>query len=280
MSNKEIDYPFTAYPNYIIDEIMPGIDASAFKVLTVIIRKTCGFHKKYDRISLSQLESHTNLGRTTVTKALKILCDKQIIKKDSSGRINRYCLVNVKGEDKTEGLKSTTSTNYEQDGSKTEQAKVHKLNSSLVQNMNTQKKPIKENEINTTTKEGDVEEVCIYWNKTFDGTINPHNTSLKEVIKTRINEFSIDQLKRAIFNRSKSSYYKEQVPYLREDPKSFFNHEKTIKNDLNRNPENLFTYQQHIDMITGKGYNADDFIVRFDIQDKKGKPMRELISNG
>ena len=69
MSNKEIGYPFTAYPNYSIDKIMPVIDGNTFKVLTVIVRKTIGFHKKHDKIALSQFEDLTGLSRNTIIRS-------------------------------------------------------------------------------------------------------------------------------------------------------------------------------------------------------------------
>lgn len=278
MSNKEIDYPFTAFPNYIIDEKLRDIDGSTFKVLTVIVRKTCGFRKKYDRISLSQLESHANLSKTTIIKALKLLCDEQIIKKDSSGRINRYCVVKVKGENQAEYLKSTTntsdSTNYEQDGSKNEQSKVHKLNPSPVQNLNTQKKPIKENETkSSTTKERDVERVINAWNSKFEIPVNTKNLSLVEHVHSAVNDFGVEQLIQAMEGRLESPYYREKQPDLLHHPMAFFPYPDTIRNDLQRASKNLFTHDEYVRMITEKGYDGNDFKV-VDVNTKEGMQKR------
>ncbi len=48
----KIDAPhFTMYPNKIIDELMADMSGAEFKVISVIARKTFGWHKQTDRIS-------------------------------------------------------------------------------------------------------------------------------------------------------------------------------------------------------------------------------------
>lgn len=280
MSDKEIGFCFTAFPNHIIDEIMPDIDGNSFKVLMLIIRKTIGFHKTVDLIALSQFEKHTGLSKNTVIKSLKLLVEKQLIKKYNKGRTSSYKVIALKGEVVDQHSSKSTSTtdgsNVEHPGSKVEQAKVHKLNSLSVQNLNTQKKPIKENEINTTTKEGDVENIIKEWNSRFDKAISLNDNEIINSIRIKLGKYSCQDIIRAMENRLVAEFYKQKHPHLLHCPKSFFLYPDTIKNDLKRVPDNLYTYEEHIKIIHEKGYHGDDFVLRRDIPDKDGNPMREL----
>ncbi len=47
--------------------------------LLLILRKTYGFNKKTDSISLSQFEKHTKIARRNIIRALNQLCEKNII---------------------------------------------------------------------------------------------------------------------------------------------------------------------------------------------------------
>lgn len=71
---------YTTMDNLIIDHVMPGLSGSAWKVLTVIIRKTRGWHKEQDEVSFRQLLALTGIKSfTTLTKALDELEKKKII---------------------------------------------------------------------------------------------------------------------------------------------------------------------------------------------------------
>ena len=58
--------PYTMLPNWLIDA-MPGLSEAALKVCLVVARKTIGWHKESDKISLSQFKSATHLHRETIT---------------------------------------------------------------------------------------------------------------------------------------------------------------------------------------------------------------------
>jgi len=75
----------TQTPNELFDEWLPKLGLAELKVLMVIIRKTFGWHKIRDRISLSQLETLTGLERTHISKATKSLIEKGLITKLVSG---------------------------------------------------------------------------------------------------------------------------------------------------------------------------------------------------
>lgn len=81
-------YPFadsegaSPFTNYLLDAIMPGLPANAWKVLCFVIRKTRGFNKDQDRLSYSQIEQGTGIGSSaTVSTAVKVLLEKKYIVK-------------------------------------------------------------------------------------------------------------------------------------------------------------------------------------------------------
>lgn len=87
--SKQVVKPFFNYDewtmthNIIIDDIMPKLSGSAWKVLTVIIRKTKGWHKECDEVSFSQIKQLTGVNsNTTISKALKDLEEMGVIKVD------------------------------------------------------------------------------------------------------------------------------------------------------------------------------------------------------
>lgn len=70
-----IDFIYTTLPNHLIDETIKGKNLTAFDKITLIyiVRKTLGFHKLTDAISISCLCKETELCRMTVVKSLKNL---------------------------------------------------------------------------------------------------------------------------------------------------------------------------------------------------------------
>lgn len=76
---------YTQAPNELFDEWLPLLGMAELKVLMVIIRKTFGWHKVRDRISLSQLEQVTGLERRHVSKAVKSLQERKLIIKNVVG---------------------------------------------------------------------------------------------------------------------------------------------------------------------------------------------------
>lgn len=81
----------TAVPDQLFDELMPHLNGAELKVLLYIVRRTFGFKKNSDDISLSQmvygirkkngevLDGGTGLGKASVARALNSLAQKKII---------------------------------------------------------------------------------------------------------------------------------------------------------------------------------------------------------
>lgn len=77
---------FTATPNDLFDEWLPLLSHVELKVLMAIMRKTFGWHKIRDRISLSQLEKITGSKRSAIIKATKNLQKLGLIFKEVIGQ--------------------------------------------------------------------------------------------------------------------------------------------------------------------------------------------------
>jgi len=69
--HQEYQVPYFKTPNEYIDKWLPILGATAYCILEVINRKTRGWQKEIDRISLSQLEKATGFSRHTIIKGIK-----------------------------------------------------------------------------------------------------------------------------------------------------------------------------------------------------------------
>ncbi len=94
----------TQIPNLILDLVIPLISEAEARCLLYICRRTFGFHKRYDSISLSQFERGirsrqgvqldfgTGMSRPGVTYALKNLIKAEVVFMRKNSRGNRYML--------------------------------------------------------------------------------------------------------------------------------------------------------------------------------------------
>ena len=80
MANPQTENGFTKIANEVFEELVKtALLGSEFQICFLVIRKTYGFNKKEDRISLTQFEKGTNLSRPTVVKSLKNLVSRNIL---------------------------------------------------------------------------------------------------------------------------------------------------------------------------------------------------------
>lgn len=75
----------TQTPNDLMDHWLPHLTESELKVLLVIFRKTFGWHKVRDKISISQLMTLTGLAKHSVINAGKTLYQKGLILREVFG---------------------------------------------------------------------------------------------------------------------------------------------------------------------------------------------------
>lgn len=76
---------YTQTPNDLFDHWLPLLGEAELKVLLVIMRKTFGWHKTHDAISVSQLTKHTGMLAETVINAAKSLQSKGVITREVVG---------------------------------------------------------------------------------------------------------------------------------------------------------------------------------------------------
>lgn len=105
---KGIDPPhYTQIADEIFNGLLPRLGHAELKVLLLIARKTFGWNKDYDAISLSQLQEGTQLGITSIKRAVKSLESKGVIwvhrmrARRGNAAINTYGLVIKGGRAKT-----------------------------------------------------------------------------------------------------------------------------------------------------------------------------------
>lgn len=74
-------------PNFLVDDLwLPKLSELEVKILWVIFRKTFGWHKEKDEISLSQLKKYAGGEKTNILNAVKRLQEKGLIHKEVTGK--------------------------------------------------------------------------------------------------------------------------------------------------------------------------------------------------
>ena len=85
---------FTQLDNSLIDYVMPAVEPPAWVIICFIIRKTRGWHKESDDISLSQICDGTGLARPTAVKWVSFLesCGHILVGRGDKGATNQLRL--------------------------------------------------------------------------------------------------------------------------------------------------------------------------------------------
>jgi|GEM_PF-1370232 phage replication O-like protein O len=82
MANPQIEDGYTSIANELLEAIIKvNLSPYETRILLGIMRKTYGYHKKSDHISLSQLEQLTNIPRVNICRTLNHLVKRQMIVK-------------------------------------------------------------------------------------------------------------------------------------------------------------------------------------------------------
>ena len=83
----------TQTPNELFDIHMKDMSEAELKVVLTICRKTFGWRKERDRISLTQLEKLTGMSRTSVIKGIQEGIGRNVIERFGCGDGFEYGLV-------------------------------------------------------------------------------------------------------------------------------------------------------------------------------------------
>lgn len=85
MANPQKENGYTSIANEILEHLAhPGINGSEYRIINVVLRKTYGFQKKKDMISLSQYQNATKMSRKQVVETIKDLVGKRILVKENN----------------------------------------------------------------------------------------------------------------------------------------------------------------------------------------------------
>lgn len=87
MASPQVEDGYTKIANELLEHLVePGINGSEYRLVFCLIRKTYGYGKKTDVISLSQFQRLTKMGRKGVVDTIKSLVGKRVLLREG----NRY----------------------------------------------------------------------------------------------------------------------------------------------------------------------------------------------
>lgn len=134
---------YTRLPNWIIEQL-PTLSAPAVKIILLVARKTIGWNRTRDAISLSQFEAGTGITRPTIVKALAELERAQILVVHRNGlAANEYELVSAESLVMVDPLAEELVKEINQGSKAILPPMVKEFNQEVVKEFNTQKKDIK-----------------------------------------------------------------------------------------------------------------------------------------
>ena len=168
---------YTQLPNVILDEYLPLMGIAELKVVMFVARKTFGWQKEDDKISLSQMEDATGLSRQGVIDGVNAAIERGVLCRVQVGQGFLYHLnidENVTSQDSRLVKPVDQSSELTSQDSRLELVKpvdqsseltsqdsrlelvkpVDQSEQKLVKPVDTQKKDIKEIEIKNTTSSG------------------------------------------------------------------------------------------------------------------------------
>lgn len=143
MREEKASYGFTKFSNVFLDDYVHAIDnVCELKVIITVFRKTVGFQKGADTISLTQFQEFTGMTRHSVIDGLKMALERGVVIRERIGQSWSYRLQLVQ-----------TLHQLEQEASAIPALEVvqtlHQLSPKVVQTLHTQKKGL-----NKTIKKG------------------------------------------------------------------------------------------------------------------------------
>lgn len=189
----------TQVPNSVIDTLMRELSPAEFKVFIVVCRKTIGWHKLTDEISITQFMEITGLSNKGVINAIRSLESQGLI---IATRRDRKC--------------TEFTINYE--SSEISSSEASEVSS-----------PTKENSLNK-----DYIQFVTLWNQLFDTNLRITEGKRRQ-INARLNRFSEDELKQALKNRSQNDWIMQSK--YKGEWDSFWRNDEKVERYLNQKQE-------------------------------------------
>lgn len=190
-----------------------------YRIIWCIFRKTYGWHKSIDKISLTQFENMTRLKRRHVNRVIKELEVLNMIIVDRNNRVNTYKFNSDYDTWKIrDSTKIGTSTN---------------IGTKVVPNMELKLVPdqvhTKENKETIQKKYNpnqEINDIFNYWNKKEIITHRKLDQATSRSINAKLKDYSIEEIKKAIHHYS--------VIQKNEDDLYYWNHKWILKDFLQR----------------------------------------------
>lgn len=117
----------TQVSNDFIDTWLAVVSGSAAKCFIAVCRKTIGWHKETDFISISQMQEITGLSNRVVIKAVNELEEHNLIAKDRTQSMNKYS-INYSQSDEKSHPRVTKGHSQSDEKSHTKETHINKLN--------------------------------------------------------------------------------------------------------------------------------------------------------
>jgi phage replication O-like protein O len=137
------------FPNSIIDELLPELSHSELKCYLCVLRKTKGWNKEEDAISVSQFMKVTGLSNKAVISACESLVEREILERKSGDR--NTGIYSIKTYKTTTSEKSSLVKNFpatsEKSSQVTSEKSSHTINNIKNNIQNTNKKNTKKSDL-------------------------------------------------------------------------------------------------------------------------------------
>ena len=157
MSNESKFIPnFLQVPNAVIDELLPDLTGAELKCYLVVIRKTKGWNKESDNISISQFMKATGLSNSAVIKACESLVQYGLLVKENGTRNTGVYAVNSYSKithEESSPVKKVHST-HEESSQVTCEESSHTINNIKNTIQNTNKKTTQKNSLDLLAEFG------------------------------------------------------------------------------------------------------------------------------
>lgn len=249
---------FTQAPNELFDEWLPLLSHVELKVLMAIMRKTFGWHKVRDRISLSQLEKITGAHRKYILPAVENLQKLGLIFKEVTGEKGKqntfYELVVIDDSNNFDQLPNATPPSCLMQPTK------ETLYSSLKE-INKEKKTPRSARPTAATKitlnkekrcfEGIAIEDMKAWRDAYPA-VNV-DKELKECVEWALSTPRLDYRK-SILTWLRNTQKNHTTPFVTPDPK---NAPPISEEDIKQNKENAIRWEQAYQKKRVQHYSID-----------------------
>src|SRR5690606_40618230 len=80
---------YTQTPNICFDELFKTLKEGELRVILVIMHQTFGWHKNYDKISISQIAEKSGMERKSVCRSMNSLIEKGLVIKKKFGELGK-----------------------------------------------------------------------------------------------------------------------------------------------------------------------------------------------